>query len=300
MSAWLIVGTVPQEDFPLVHGEAGLDGDQLVIGNHRIAVVRGTPALIAAVVLARSMMGSHTVDVLLAGDTGKGQGSDRIYRYFERMDRSRYSGITFHYLQPDVDGHNRVWMALEADEPGRPILVADAGFMYVAKMSGYAAGYDLFTPDAGELAFLADEKAPHPFYTRGFLLQADAHIPDLVEKAYRHHNAAKHLLIKGKTDTVVANGRIVAQIPEPSVPVLEPIGGTGDTVTGIVTALLSEGFDMIDACRTAARVNRVMGQLAAPDPAFSIAALLRFLPRALISGRVASSRSEFFPNPRRR
>lgn len=300
MSAWLIVGTVPQEDFPLVHGEARLDGDQLVIGNHRIPVARGTPALIAAAVMARSLIGAQTMDVLLAGDTGQGQGSDRVYRYFERMDRSRYSGITFHYLQPDLDGHNRVWMALESDEPKRPILVADAGFMYVAKMSGYAESYDLFTPDAGELAFLADEKAPHPFYTRGFLLHEDAQVPELIQKAYQHHNAAKHLLIKGKTDTVVANGRIVIQISEPSVPVLEPIGGTGDTVTGIATALLAEGLDMLEACRTAALVNRVMGQLAAPDPASSIAALLHFLPRALISGRVASTRSEFFPNTRRR
>ena len=50
------------------------------------------------------------------------------------------------------------------DSP-KPTLVADAGFMYVAKMSGYADAYDLFTPEAGELAILADEKAPHPFYT---------------------------------------------------------------------------------------------------------------------------------------
>jgi ADP-dependent NAD(P)H-hydrate dehydratase / NAD(P)H-hydrate epimerase len=49
----------------------------------------------------------------------------------------------------------------------RPILIADAGFMYAAKMSGQAACYDFFTPDVGELAFLADEMAPHPFYTRG-------------------------------------------------------------------------------------------------------------------------------------
>jgi hypothetical protein len=32
-----------------------------------------------------------------------------------------------------------------------------------------AAQFDLFTPDVGELAFLADEEAPHPFYTRGFI-----------------------------------------------------------------------------------------------------------------------------------
>ncbi len=284
--SWLIVGTVPQEAFPLVHERASLDGKSLLrVGSHHIPVARGTPALVAAAVLAGSVFGQPTVDVLLAGDTGSGKGSDRIYRYFQQMDPSRYDGITFHYLQPDIDGHNRVWMSLEAVAK-RPLLVADAGFMYVAKMSGYADRYDLFTPDAGELAFLADEKAPHPFYTRGFLLQTDTALTDLVEKAYRHHNAARHLLIKGKTDAVVADGRIVTEISEPCIPVLEPIGGTGDTVTGTATALLHAGMDMIDACRTAAIANRMMGKLAAPDPASSIADLLRFLPQALESYRV--------------
>ena len=63
--------------------------------------------------------------------------------------------------------------------------------MYAAKMSGQAASYDLFTPDAGELAFLADETAPHPFYTRGFILHENNKIPDLINRAYSHKNAAK-------------------------------------------------------------------------------------------------------------
>ncbi|MEW6261400.1 MAG: NAD(P)H-hydrate dehydratase [Thermodesulfobacteriota bacterium] len=279
--SWLIVGTVPKEEFPLVHESASLDKERLLrVGPHHIPVARGTPALVAAAVLAGSLFGNPSIDVLLVGDTGRGRGSDRIYRYFQTMDSSRYEGITFHYLQPDIDGHNRVWAALECNAK-KPILVADAGFMYVAKMSGYAAQYDLFTPDAGELAFLADEKAPHPFYTRGFLLQTDAVLSDLVKKAYSHHNAARHLLIKGKTDVVVASGRIVTEVSDPCVPELEPIGGTGDTVTGIATALLHAGIEMTDACRTAAVTNRMMGKLAAPDPASSISDLLRFLPQAL-------------------
>lgn len=86
------------------------------------------------------------------------------------------------------------------------MLVADAGFMYVAKMSGYADAYDLFTPDAGELAFLADEKAPHPFYTRGFLLASEDDVPELAARAYRHGNAARFLLVKGKTDHLIRGG----------------------------------------------------------------------------------------------
>ena len=69
-------------------------------------------------------------------------------------------------------------------------------------MSGYADHYDLFTPDVGELAFLADETAPHPFYTRGFLLAEDKDIPELVARAYAGNNAARHLLVKGSTDHV--------------------------------------------------------------------------------------------------
>lgn len=80
----------------------------------------------------------------------------------------------------------------------QPLLIADAGFMYAAKMSGQSEAYDLFTPDAGELAFLADEEAPHPFYTRGFILHEENHVPELIARAYAHKNAAKHLLIKGK------------------------------------------------------------------------------------------------------
>jgi ADP-dependent NAD(P)H-hydrate dehydratase / NAD(P)H-hydrate epimerase len=60
--------------------------------------------------------------------------------------------LVFHYLQPDVNWHNRVLFAVE-EMDRRPVLIADAGFMYAAKMSGQSSQYDLFTPDIGELAF---------------------------------------------------------------------------------------------------------------------------------------------------
>ncbi len=74
-------------------------------------------------------------------------------------------------------------------------------------MSGQAGRYDCFTPDLGELAFLADEQAPHPFYTRGFILHENNRAEDLIERAYRHDNAAQNLLVKGGTDRVVERGR---------------------------------------------------------------------------------------------
>ena len=142
--------------------------------------------------------------------TGSGAGSREAYaRMTAGLEGSAYDGVTFHYLMPDVVWHNKILWILEA-LPSRPLLVADAGFMYAAKMSGFAAHYDLFTPDAGEMAFLADEVAPHPFYTRGFLLQEEERIPELIPLAYAAENSALHLLIKGRTDYVVAEGAIIA------------------------------------------------------------------------------------------
>jgi ADP-dependent NAD(P)H-hydrate dehydratase / NAD(P)H-hydrate epimerase len=160
-------------------------------------------------------------------------------------------------------------------------LIADAGFMHVAKMSGFAACYDLFTPDAGELAFLADEAAPHPFYTRGFILQEEARVPELIQRAYEHEDASRYLLVKGGCDIVASRQEIFERIWEPCVEAMEPIGGTGDSLTGIVGALVAGNYPIPQACSLAARVNRVMGLLANPTPASSIGELLRFLPEAL-------------------
>ena len=171
--AWMICGTVPDASFPLTGGRWRLDGGFLHAEGGGIAplsVQRGTPALLGTALLTCETLGVEPPTALLAGDTGNGDGSRKLYSSLAAsLSLSGVRGITFHYLFPDLDGHNRVLMALEEAGP-KPVLVADAGFMYVAKMSGYADAYDLFTPDAGELAFLADEKAPHPFYTRGFLL----------------------------------------------------------------------------------------------------------------------------------
>ena len=279
--SWLIVGTVPRADFPLAWGPYALRGRTLDMHGVSVNVARGTPALMATASAAASVLGLEPPHALVVGDTGTGQGSRELYaRLVEEIDRVRQPGVTFHYLMPDVDWHNKILLALGA-LARRPVLVADAGFMYAAKMSGYAAQYDLFTPDAGEMAFLADEAAPHPFYTRGFLLQEEERIPDLVRAAYAADNAARHLLVKGRTDYVVAQGRIVSRLSAPDTPAMEPIGGTGDTLTGMVTALLAAGTEMTVACRTAALANRYLGLLANPTPAFGVAELLPHLPAAL-------------------
>ena len=276
-----IIGTVPDKDFPLVAGQARLEGSQIIIQDREIPVNRGTPALLAAAIKTCEYLKAPLPLAFLIGDIGLGDGSRKLYQYLEKkLPSSDFESLTFHYLQPDVDWHNRVLFAIE-EMKERPLLIADAGFMYAAKMSGQAGAYDFFTPDAGELAFLADEEAPHPFYTRGFILHENNQIPDLITRAYEHQNAAQYLLVKGRLDYVADQTGIQAIIDHPSEEALEAIGGTGDTLTGILSALSREKKDLIEAATLAARVNRWAGAYAAPTPASQVSEIIQCIPRAL-------------------
>ena len=276
-----IVGTVPDADLGLLHGPARMDGGRVTVAGRELEVQRGTPALLAAALQVAAHLGRPEIHAYLAGDTGRGDGSRHLYDWLCRhLPDCICSVLVFHYLQPDVDWHGRVLLAIE-QMTRPPILIADAGFMYAAKMSGQAGRYDCFTPDLGELAFLADEQAPHPFYTRGFILHESNRADDLIERAYRHDNAAIHLLVKGATDAIVARGRVVDRVDAPSTPAMEAIGGTGDTLTGLLAALCAAGHDLVPAASLAARANRLCGALARPTPASPVSELIAAIPRAL-------------------
>jgi hypothetical protein len=276
-----VVGTVPDRDFPLVTGETRLEGDSITIQGKQIPVNRGTPALLAAAIKTTQVLKQGPPFAYLVGDVGLGHGSRRLYEYLSRNLRKRdFNTLVFHYLQPDVDWHNRVLFAVEEMER-RPVLIADAGFMYAGKMSGQSSEYDLFTPDIGELAFLADEEAPHPFYTRGFILHEENRAPELIERAYTHNNAARCLLVKGKQDYVANRQGIQATIDIPMEEAMEAIGGTGDTLTGIVTALIGTGMEVVKAATIASRVNRLAGHYANPTPAMQVIEMVQHIPRAL-------------------
>ena len=285
---WILAGTLPDPDVPLrapqasAAPSASVENDRLVLRDGRAGPVeRGTAALAATWVAACGALGLPPPELALAGDTGSGEGSRALYAMLAaRLAAWRPQGLFFHYFFPDVDGHNRVLMAAQAIEP-RPLLMADAGFMYVAKMSGYAAEYDLFTPDAGELAFLADEKAPHPFYTRGFLLQNDHDIPPLLERLRANGQYPKCLLIKGRTDYIVENGAIVASVNAPSEPAMECIGGTGDIVAGLTAAFAMYGLTPGRAALTAARAARLLARRCRPQPDTRADELIRALPGTL-------------------
>ena len=277
-----VVGTVPDPDFPLVTGETCLEGNNITIQGKQIPVHRGTPALLAAAIKTAQVLEQEAPFAYLVGDVGLGQGSRRLYDYLSgQLGKCDVNALVFHYLQPDVDWHNRVLFAVEEMER-RPVLIADAGFMYAAKMSGQSSEYDLFTPDMGELAFLADEEAPHPFYTRGFILHEENRTPELIARAYTHNNAARCLLVKGKQDYVADRQGIQATIDIPLEEAMEAIGGTGDTLTGIVTALIGTGMAVVKAATIAARVNRLAGHYATPTPAMQVIEIVKYIPKALL------------------
>jgi len=277
----IIVGTVPDPNLGLLIGKSALKSRCLTVEKTDIPIQRGTPALIASACKVCEVFGAEQPLAILAGDIGLGHGSRELYAYLtEHIREYLFSTIVFHYLQPDVDWHCRVLFALQEMQQ-QPTLIADAGFMYAAKMSGYAGEYDLFTPDIGELAFLADENAPHPFYTRGFILHEQNKVQDLISRAYQHKNAARNLLIKGATDLIVSGGEIIKQVNEPVVEALEAMGGTGDTVTGMTAALISSGLGITEACTLAARTNRLAGKLANPTPASQVTDIIEQIPTAL-------------------
>jgi ADP-dependent NAD(P)H-hydrate dehydratase / NAD(P)H-hydrate epimerase len=276
-----IVGTVPEEDFPLIEGEIELNGEHLRMGNSRISVNRGTPALLAAAAKTSEALGKPSPFACLVGDTGKGGGSRLLYeRMAAILPENRFQTLAFHYIQPIVQWHDKIQEIIGKLHP-RPVTVADAGYMYVAKMSGQASRYDLFTPDVGELAFLADEQAPHPFYTRGFILHEDNRVPDLIARAYKNNNAPRYLLVKGVKDYLADETGILEMVDSPVEETMEAIGGTGDTLTGIVSVLIDAGMPIPQAGAAAMRINRLAGRYAQPTPATQIIEIIAYIPQAL-------------------
>jgi NAD(P)H-hydrate repair Nnr-like enzyme with NAD(P)H-hydrate dehydratase domain len=275
----LIAGTVPVKDMPLSMGEVGRDGEYVVVGGQRIACTQGTGAMLGAALATTSYLGIEAPQALVAGDIGKGKGSREIYQFLiENVAGLSPEVLALHYCLPYVTLTRKLCQAIEKCVK-RPILIADAASMYAAKASGMAERFDVFTPDATEMAFLADPHATHPAYINRHLFDTDIRqTPRLVKDAYRNRSAARLLLVKGSTDYVVRDGEIVETVGEPDIPALEAIGGTGDTITGLVAAFAYAGVELEEAAILAARSNRVAGEYARVTPATRISELIAQFP----------------------
>ncbi len=274
----LIAGTVPVKDMPLTCGTVSADGDCIIVEGRRIPCTQGTGAMIGAALATTQYLGLEPPWVLLAGDIGQGKGSREIYEYLiKNIGELAPQVLALHYWLPDMDLTRRLCEAIDKCDR-RPVLIADAASMYSAKASGLAPFFDIFTPDAAETAFLADPTATHPAYVRFMLFNDMERVPELAKAAYEQKNAAKLLLVKGATDHIVKNGEIVATVNEPDMPGMEAIGGTGDTITGMVSAFVNAGLESHEAAIIAARANRMAGKIAAVSPATRVEEVIGQLP----------------------
>jgi hypothetical protein len=281
----LLSGTMPLEDKSLVAGTIRYDGQSISLGDRYIPkdlTSIGAMAMMAAAATTTQALGIEPPIGVIAGDTGQGAGSASLYSYLtEQAGGLGASALTMHYILPIRKPFLEFVEMLDYWQK-RPFMIADAGSMLIAKATRSCRKFDLFTPDAGEICFLADPEAGHPAYVKSLLFEIDTtQVPTLIEKAYASGNSPRYLLIKGPTDFLVDDGKIIHTIAEPNIPVLEPIGGTGDTITGMVSALISGGYEPMKACLIAGRANRLAGQLTNPTPATPVFEIIKHIADAV-------------------
>ncbi len=262
-----IAGTVPIRDFPVTWGEALYENGNLIIGDKRIPGGMGTASMISAAAAVTSFLGINPPRVLIAGDIGNASGSRKIYQeLITGLQQISPNILALHYLQPIVSVMKRVIGAAEKCS-ALPAIIADAGSMYAVKAAGMARKCCYLTPDFAELKFLADPDAMHPAYICNYFIRTGtSDVEELVNSAYRHGNSSPYIFVKGTTDYIVHEGAIVARVNEPDIPALEPVGGTGDTITGLISAFIYAGNAPERAGYIAARLNRMAGKYARIQP----------------------------------
>ena len=275
----IIAGTVPIKDLPLIMGRVALENNFLMIDGNKIPCTQGTGAMVSAALTVTSYLGMEPPYVLLAGDIGSGKRSRELYQYLiDHVAELSPKVLALHYWLPDMTQTRQLCNAIEKCKK-RPIMIADAASMYSAKAAGLANAFDIFTPDATEIAFLADPEATHPAYIARHLFEPDiSRVPELAQIAYENNGAAKLLLVKGATDYIIRDGTILAMVTDPDIPMLEPIGGTGDTITGTVSAFTYAGLEPHEAAIIAAKANRMAGKYAEVTPATRVSHIIQRFP----------------------
>ncbi len=283
----LLSGTLPIEYDSIVVGQVNYDKGVMKIGRMEIpsdALSIGATAMMAAASKTAEVVGAEAPTSVVAGDVGDGIGSRAVYKFLsEEAGGFGASTLTVHYILP-LRNEFMDFIEMADYWVKRPFLIADAGAMLIAKATKSCHEFDLFTPDAGEISFLADSDAAHPAYVDSALFEADTtEVPNLINQVYSMNDAPRYLLVKGPVDYVVDHGMILHTVSEPNIPALEPIGGTGDTITGMASALISSGIDPVRSCLIALKANRLAGQLSNPDPSTRIFEIVEHIEEALRS-----------------
>jgi len=281
----VLAGTIPIDGLPLKHGPCKYEFDKLTVSDHVFEekyVTLGTTAMVSAASVTCQALGIKEPYAVIAGDIGMGEGTLKIFEFLtSEVGKLKPKVLTLHYILPTRDPFINLVNTVDNLEE-KPVFIADAGALLNAKAVKVSRKFDLFTPDPGELSFLADEDAAHPAYVQHFIFEVDeTEVPRLSKEAYQHGDTPSYLLVKAAVDHIVVDGEVVGVIKEPLIPPLEAIGGTGDTITGIVSALIYSGLDIADACIKAAKINRLVGELVNPTPATRISQLIPYIPQAV-------------------
>ncbi|MEM3573270.1 MAG: NAD(P)H-hydrate dehydratase [Candidatus Micrarchaeia archaeon] len=278
----LVVGTVPVEGFNFYIGTPSFNGNGLNFGGRILSIGMGILSLYSAAYLTVTHLKGEPPTLMAAGDIGKADGSRILYQKLaDEIEKFKPNVLVLHYVMPILTQTKFLVSKLKNINP-KPTVVADAGFMYAFKASGTGFVCDIFTPDAGEMAFLADEEAVHPAYMEKHLFEIDSiDVESLIERAKKVPSLPKMLVVKGAVDYIVYDGKILFKVDEPMIPSLEPIGGTGDTLTGILGGLIACGLSLERAAYYACKINRVAGQLANPTPRTRVNEIILNIPRAM-------------------
>ncbi len=274
----MLIGTVPYHTGVYV-GHARIENDYLNVGNARFPIERGTAAMAASCAQVCSLFSLPLPLCIFGGDTSDGRGTDLMFQEVNAsIDKYDPDVITLHYLFPKI-AHGLPFLDKINSLQKRPQLIADAGGMYLMKTLNQSYLFDAFTPDEGELLFLADKFAAHPLYVRSELLDKVTDIDSLVEAAYRHKNAARTLVVKGAIDNIYQDGVKIKECRGPNIPAMEAIGGTGDTITGMISGLRYRKDE--DSYYKALVVNRLVGKRINATPATQIKEFIRAIPTVL-------------------
>ena len=128
----LLAGSVPVDGLPLVMGPIVFTPEGIEIEGKRLGINRGNEAMMTAACQVCEFFGLERPVGLVAGDIGKREGSEAIYHYLEENLPSLDTDVmTMHYIMPDLKLNKRVLESIKK-MPEKPVLIADAGSMYVA------------------------------------------------------------------------------------------------------------------------------------------------------------------------
>ncbi len=274
----VLVGTVPYKT-GLYVGKAVVRDKVLEVGSVSFSIERGTAAMAASCAQVCSFYNLDGPLCILGGDVSDGKGTDLMFQeVLTNIEKYNPDLVILHYMFPKIK-FGQPFLDKIGLLPKRPQLIADAGGMYLMKTINKSYLFDVFTPDQGELYFLADEFAPHPLYVRNDLLNENVPMEVLLDAAYQNKNTARTTVIKGAIDYIYKDNVKIKELAQPNIPAMEAIGGTGDTITGMLSAFRHKNDP--DADYKALVLNRLIGELIQCNPATQILDFIKAIPRVL-------------------